>query len=753
MVRRKPLLRLRTESNHTPSAQSRNRTRARLMGIGVVDIVPVEVTLHRSLRGNTCDALVARGTIREQSRSSPTTIPPESESLMARLFPVLFFAATFIVPVSATDVDDVSALLKREILTSRHSRVETEQYADAKVPRVKKFDSAEEWTKYADQIRADVLDKVVFRGEAAKWRKLKTNVQWLKTIEEKDYRIKKLRYEAVPGMWIPALMYEPKKLTGKVPVVMNVNGHDRNGKVANYKQTRCLNQVKRGMIALNVEWVGMGQLRTPGFTHARMNQMNLCGTSGLAPYYLSMKRGIDILLSHPNADPKRVGVAGLSGGGWQTIFISSLDTRVTLSNPVAGYSSFRTRVRHHKDLGDSEQTPTDLGTVADYAHLTAMLAPRPALLTFNGKDNCCFEAGYALPPLMNAAKPVYELFKLPKNLHSHVNVDPGNHNFGKDNRQALYRVMKQHWYPDDKSFDANEIDVEKELKSKDELDVPLPENNKGFHELALELSKNRPQKSVLPTEKARAIQWQNELRKTLSKLVPTREHKVKPMKIGAEKKGEVTATCWKLLLDKDWTVPVVEFTKGKSTGTTIVLHDSGRRAASSEIASLLESGQRVLAVDVWYFGECKMDTHNYLFGLILATIGDRPLGVQAGQLMAVARWASGSDGEPVAIRAVGKRNSLIALVSAALETKAIRSLELSDSMGSLKQVIEDNLTVTQAPELFCFGLLEKTDIPQISTLVAPRKVTFVKPSERVQKELADLGKLYRTLGVDHDPLK
>src|SRR5207302_8351436 len=119
-------------------------------------------------------------------------------------------------------------------------------------------------------------------------------------------------------------------------------------------------------------------------------------------------RGRDVLLAHPNADPDRVAVSGLSGGGWQTIFISSLDTRVTLSNPVAGYSNFRTRIRHFKDLGDSEQTPTDLATVADYTHLTAMRAPRPTLLTYNAKDNCCFESGYALPPLLRAADPVFK---------------------------------------------------------------------------------------------------------------------------------------------------------------------------------------------------------------------------------------------------------------------------------------------------------------------------------------------------------
>src|SRR6185436_8127638 len=173
---------------------------------------------------------------------------------------------------------------------------------------------------------------------------------------------------------------------------------------------------------------------------ARMNQLDLCGTSGVSPFYLAMARGLDVLLSLKNADPQRVAVSGLSGGGWQTIFISSLDTRVTLTNPVAGYSSFLTRTRHFKDLGDSEQTPTDLAATADYAHLTAMMAPRATLLTFNSKDDCCFESGYALPPLLAAAGPIFELYGHSDRLKKHVNDDPGNHNFGKDNREALYRM-------------------------------------------------------------------------------------------------------------------------------------------------------------------------------------------------------------------------------------------------------------------------------------------------------------------------
>ena len=86
-------------------------------------------------------------------------------------------------------------------------------------------------------------------------------VVWLDTLEGgPGYRIKKLRYEALPGLWVPALLYEPETLEGKVPAVLNVNGHDSKGKSADYKQIRCINQAKRGMLALNIEWLGMGQL-------------------------------------------------------------------------------------------------------------------------------------------------------------------------------------------------------------------------------------------------------------------------------------------------------------------------------------------------------------------------------------------------------------------------------------------------------------------------------------------------------------
>ncbi len=124
----------------------------------------------------------------------------------------------------------------------------------------------------------------------------------------------------------------------------------------------------------------------------------------MALFFLAQTRLVDIALKHPNADPARVAVTGFSGGGWQTILISSMDPRIAAAAPVAGYSSFVTRTQFPElDLGDSEQTAVDIGQYVDYTHFTAMLAPRPSLLMYNASDSCCFRADYALSPLLKAA--------------------------------------------------------------------------------------------------------------------------------------------------------------------------------------------------------------------------------------------------------------------------------------------------------------------------------------------------------------
>jgi hypothetical protein len=635
----------------------------------------------------------------------------------------LFALALSLLPAVA-QTNLLAPLLAREIIGPNLALAEVQNYTENRVPLMPALKSAAEWEKEAARLRRAALDEVIFRGEARAWRDAKTQVEWLDTIPGgAGYSIRKLRYEALPGLWIPALLYLPEKLSGKVPVHLAVNGHDGVGKGAPYKQIRCINLAKRGVISLNLEWLGMGQLRSPGFGHYAMNQLDLCGTSGIAPFYLAISRGLDILLALPEADPARVAVSGLSGGGWQTIFISSLDTRVTLANPVAGYSSFRTRARNFSDLGDSEQTPSDLATVVDYAHMTAMLAPRGALLTYNAKDNCCFATGHALQPLLDAAQPVFKLLKADNKLRWHNNHVPGTHNFEQENREVFYRMLGDNFFPGDAKFDAKEIPAETEVKKAEDLNVPLHADNLDFNKLALALAKSLPRGDSTPLSPAALGKWQQTQRGFLGGVVRAKHYTVSAELAGTETTNGITATHWRLKMGDAWTVPAVELTRGLPLETILLVGDAGRKAMAADVDKLLAEGKRVVVIDPFYFGESRIAQKDFLFGLLVAAVGDRPLGLQASQLTAAARWlANDRKLGPVKLASLGPRSSVFATVAAALEEKAIGSLKLRQPLGSLRELIEKNVGVNQQPELFCFGLLEQFDVPQLRALVSPRAV-------------------------------
>ena len=129
------------------------------------------------------------------------------------------------------------------------------------------------------------------------------------------------------------------------------------------------------------------------------------------------------------------------------------------------------------------------------------------------------------------------------------------------------------------------------------------------------------------------------------------------------------------------------------------------------------------------------------------------MGVQAAQIAAVARWLRDERklGD-VRLWAFGARASVAALVALDLEP-SVAGARLHDSLGSLHEVLEQDLAYEQSPELFCFGLLEAFDIRSLIALAAPRPVTVAAPSERARRELAPLADWYRKLGSSHAPVE
>ena len=615
--------------------------------------------------------------------------------------PSLLILSTLTLAAQQPGVDEA---LSRPILATEQTRVDTQVWTASKVPVLRVPQDRAAWTAQARTLRQRLLDEVVYRGTAREWRTQKVVVESFGEIAASGYRVRKIRFEAVPGLHVPALVYEPVPAPTKpTPIVLNFNGHEGTGMANAYHQARCINLAKKGLYAINVEWIGQTQLATEGLQHYKMNQLDLVGTPGLAVFYESLRRTLDIGLALPHADAARVAVTGLSGGGWQTIILSALDTRIALANPVAGFSSYVTRAQWpDKDLGDSEQTPSDLASIADYTHLSALMAPRALQLTHNAKDNCCYRGDYALGNLVQQARPAFELLGSGNRLGYYVNYDTG-HNYERDNREAFYRFLHANLLGGSADFDPREIDVTADIRDLPTLTIPVPANNADFRSLARAILGARPTPTTAPR------------RERLLALV-----KAPTFIVRAEDAGTASgAAFWKVHLD-NWTVPVTELSPAAPTATTLLLNDAGRAKAGDDARGLLAEGRRVAALDPWYFGESALGQRDFLFGLLVAALGERPLGIEVGQVTATARWLKARHGAPVEIVARGPRTSLIATVAAALEPDAISGVQVHDSWRTLREVLDRNISAQQMPEMFTFGLLAEFDIAQIEQLVAPR---------------------------------
>ena len=83
-----------------------------------------------------------------------------------------------------------------------------------------------------------------------------------------------------------------------------------------------------------------------------------------------------------------------------------------------------------------------------------------------------------------------------------------------------------------------------------------------------------------------------------------------------------------------------------------------------------------------------------------------------------------------------------------MESQTITGVELHHSWGSLRELIRRNMTLKDAPELFCFGLLKEVDIPHLIAQLTPRTVTVHDPDIQSEWDLSCLQDWYHLFGEE-----
>jgi dienelactone hydrolase len=631
------------------------------------------------------------------------------------------------------DPEIIQPILAQQLQPPQLVTFQLQQFLKAKVPAVAVPASAEQWTAEAQRIRRHVLDNVIFHGWPQEWVNSPPRFEDLGSLPAgKGYRLRKLRYEIVPGFYSTALLYEPETLQGRVPAVLDVMGHfTGRGNKEDFEQKMCINQALKGMIALNLDWIGMGELNTKLNEHWFASQLDLVGMNGVGLFYLAMRRGLDYLAANPDVDPNRIGVTGLSGGGWQTITLSSLDPRVLVSIPVAGYVNLQGRLeRLPEEPGDIEQNPTDFLVGQDYSTLTAMRAPRPTLLIYNAEDDCCFRAPLVKPYVFDPVVPFFNLYGKADAFQFYQSTLISAHNYALEDQAQAFAFFIKHFHL---TADSVEIPVGQYVKTYDELKGGIPEDNLTILGLARKMAGQLTRPPV-PAGQSELMGWSGSQRAKLRDVV--RYHPVAVShisRVANTHHDQVESISYRFEMTNGLSATGVwlkEVQTENHPPLTIVINDKGKKSAATEIwdrvpevAHRMERGEQVLAADLVGMGDAAPDKPLHLIAEMLAATGERPLGMEAAQLISLARWAQEEWAPPqIRLEGTGIRSQVVALVASALEPKLFSQVELDGGMRSLSYLLDKPVAYEDAPDLFCLDLYKNFDLDRLVVLAKPAEV-------------------------------
>jgi pimeloyl-ACP methyl ester carboxylesterase len=215
-------------------------------------------------------------------------------------------------------------------------------------------------------------------------------------IQMDGFRIEKLIFESLPGIYVSALVYVPEDGNKRRPAILVPAGHATNGKV--HYQALCQRLVQHGYLVIAWDPVGQGE-RSQFWDsknsksrynlicaeHAILGNLAYLAGTNLARWEIwDGIRAVDYLLTRPDVDPDRINITGTSGGGFQAAHIAALDQRIK----VAGISCYITALPmrvYNRIFQDPDSDPEQdlygmISNHVDNAGLLLMMYPRPVFV-------------------------------------------------------------------------------------------------------------------------------------------------------------------------------------------------------------------------------------------------------------------------------------------------------------------------------------------------------------------------------------
>ncbi len=266
------------------------------------------------------------------------------------------------------------------------------------------------------------------------------NIHLTGTIQEEGYRIEKLYYESLPGLYVAANLYIPDQIEEPRPAILYVCGHSPTQKVWYQPYPRKFAEL--GFVCLIIETIQMGEVSgdhhgcySKGWFHWYSRGYNPGGVE-----LWNAIRGLDLLSERPEVDPERLGVTGISGGGVQSWYIAAADPRIKAVAPVCGASTLKEQIGVRTIDGHCDCMMPINTYQKDFMDFGALIAPRPLLIAQADRDG--LNTIESVRELHNDIKPVYALYGEQENIG--LIESPGGHSYHKISRQEIQSFFMKH---------------------------------------------------------------------------------------------------------------------------------------------------------------------------------------------------------------------------------------------------------------------------------------------------------------------
>ncbi len=522
------------------------------------------------------------------------------------------------------------------------------------------------------------------------------------------YRVEKLIFESQPGFRVTANFYLPTTGKAPYPAVLGVAGHSSNGKAYAGYQKAFIGFVQRGIAVLAYDPPGQGErleyldtLTGKSRAGIGVGEHLMAGVPALLTGQTIARhfiwdgiRAVDYLLTRPEIDPKRIGVAGNSGGGTQAAYLALFEPRLATAISSCYMTSWR-ELWPGPGPQDSEQIwPGFLARNLDFGDFALALAPRPFLTTSAVKDYF---------PIAGARASHRQLLRLFDQLGHGNNIGffeyDDTHGWSQPRREAATRWLSKHFFGLDDPTPEASIDTEQEslLYATSTGQLATSFGSKTMRDLSIEaaatLAKNRKPPTLESIRKA--IAWQEPALTIESKQYPNSNH----LELTVEGGVRIYAQHYQPVQPK----------------AQIVYIGGAGKPSDPDIVELESHGFGVLKVDPRGSGPgyelSGSSGYNLDYQIAARTwlLGRNLLAMQAADIIVAYRYLKQiSSATPVYLFAKGKFGPA-AIIAATLEAgfqKVILESSLSSFRSIVESPIQQGLENTIVP-----GILKHFDLP------------------------------------------